>query len=236
MNKDKTQIKITAKASTGFTLFEILLSIFIFTIVITTIFSSYRAVFSSTDSINGKIASYEMANNCLNRMIMDIKAAYISQIPGYTPPAFNSPPDPYQMKGESQYAGSKTFPSFRFTSSAHLFPGKNMRTGIAEIIYYVQYIDNDEQYVLKRAENLPPYNKKFAFSNKDPILCEHLKSLEFIYYNFEGTEHESWDSESKEYKYATPSAMKIKLETGNDSVSLFYETMIDFPFYREEIK
>ena len=220
----------------GFTIIEIMLSIFIFTIVVTTIFGSYRAIFSSADLINGKIASYEMANNCLNRMIMDLKAAYIFQIPGYTPPTFNSPPDPYQMKGDSQHTGTKTFPRFRFTSSAHLFPDKNMRKGIAEIIYYVQYIDNDEQYVLKRADNLPPYKKEFEFSNKDPILCEHIKSLEFTYYDYKGIEHESWDSESKEYKYATPSAMKIKLEIGDDSVSLFYETMIDFPFYRKQIK
>jgi len=222
-------------SSRGFTLIEILLSIFIFTILITTIFGSYRAIFSSADSINGKIASYETANNCLNRMVMDLKAAYILQPPGYSVPTFDSPPDPYRMKGDSQYTGNETFPRFRFTSSANLFPRKNMRKGIAEIIYYVEYID-DKQYVLKRAENLPPYSKVFEFSNKDPVLCEYIKSLEFTYFDDEGIEHESWDSESSEHKYATPCAMKIKLETGNDSGSLFYETMIDFPFYREQIK
>lgn len=224
------------KSVKGFTLLEILLSIFIFTIVITTIFGSFRAVFSGADSIKGKIASYETANNCLNRMIMDLKAAYISQIPGYTKPTFNSEPDPFHMKGDSHHTGTETFPRFRFTSSAHLFPGKNMRKGIAEIIYYVQYMDEDEQYVLKRADNLSPYSKEFEFSNKDPILCENIISLEITYYDEEGEEHESWDSESKEYKYATPRAIKIKLETGSESGSLFYETMIDFPFYREPIK
>ena len=40
----------------GFTLLEILIAIFIFSIIVTTIFGSYRAVFSTTEAINADSA------------------------------------------------------------------------------------------------------------------------------------------------------------------------------------
>ena len=71
----------TRNPSPGFTLLEILIAIFIFAIIITTIFASYRIVFSNTDTINKDITSYEMARNCLNRMIMDLQSVHVSLPP-----------------------------------------------------------------------------------------------------------------------------------------------------------
>lgn len=52
----------------GFTLIEILIAIFIFAIVVTTIFGSYRSVFGDVETLGKGTALYEMARNCLERM------------------------------------------------------------------------------------------------------------------------------------------------------------------------
>ncbi|GBC64063.1 prepilin-type cleavage/methylation domain-contai ning protein [Desulfonema ishimotonii] len=216
----------------GFTLFEILIAMFIFSMVVATLFSAYRAVFSRTDAINQSIDAYEMANNCLSRMVTDIRSAYIAQSPAYTPPDYDDPPDPFRIRAEDGVSGGGSFPRLRFTSFAHLPLGENMQKGIAEIVYYVQQTD-DERYVLRRSDHLPPY-PEFKESSGDPLLCENVKSLSFRYYDTEGEAHDTWDSESKKIGYATPKSVAIKIEVGEDSVSLFFETMIEFPVCRKE--
>ena len=118
----------------GFTLLEILIAIFIFAIIITTVFASYRMVFSNTDTINKDITSYEMARNCLNRMIMDLQSVHVSLPPGYMAPDFDDPPDPFRIVGEATNIKGSDFPWLRFTSLAHLPLGKSRPSGIVEIV------------------------------------------------------------------------------------------------------
>ncbi|MEZ4527283.1 MAG: type II secretion system protein GspJ [Desulfobacterales bacterium] len=220
----------------GFTLFEILISLFIFAIVVTTIFGSYQAVFSKTGAIQEGIDVCEMMNNCLGRMTEDLKSAYVDLPPGYAKPKFDSEPDPWRMVGDAYYTGSGSFSRFRFASSAHMSFSDDTRTGIAAIVYYVSRT-RDDVYVLRRSDSLPPYPKfPLGFEEKaaDPVLCDNVKSLKFIYYDEEGQEHENWDSESQEFKYATPSAIKITIETGDESHSVFFGTTVKFPVFREK--
>lgn len=215
----------------GFTLFEILISIFIFSVIVTTIFGSYRAVFSTTEAINSGMASFEMIGTGLDRMSADITSACIAVSPGYRKPKANTPPDPYRIIGDQGSLSGGDFARMRFTSFAHMPMGKDRNGGIAQIVYYVQQ-QEDERFVLKRSDHLPPYPDMDEPGN-DPVLIENLKSLKFLYIDHEGTEHETWDSESSEFNYATPEAVKIAVEIGDDSVSYFFETMVEFPVTRE---
>ncbi len=221
----------------GFTLLEILLAIFIFAIIATTIFGSFASVFSTTDAITENMASYQMAKNCLDRMVLDLRSVCISMPPEYAPPDANDSADPYRVVGDVSSAGSGAFSRLRFASLAHLPMEGSTRDGIAEIVYYVQNTE-DDQYVLRRADSLYPYKrfegKVFEESAGDPILCEGIKSLTFKYYDDEEDETDSWDSESEDSKYSTPRAIRIKLEFGDESSSLFFETMVSLPLYREK--
>ena len=215
----------------GFTLFEILIAIFIFSIIVTTIFGSYRAVFSTTEAINADMASFEMVGSGLDRMSVDITSACIAVSPGYQPPKGDNPPDPYRIVGDQGPASDGNFARLRFASFDHMPMGKDRTGGIAQIVYYVQPLE-DGGHVLKRADHLAPYPDMEPPGN-DPVLIENLKSLKFLYYDYEGTEHETWDSESREFNYATPAAVKIKVEIGDDTVSFPFETMVEFPVVRE---
>ena len=218
----------------GFTLMEILLAFLILGIVVTTILASFNAVFSSTESLKNSGRYFDMAKNCLSRMTLDLEALYVSERPLYKPPEFDDPPDSYRIVGSNTDTGGTSFADLRFTSRAHIPLNNSIGDGIAEIVYYVQ-AKNDGRIVLKRADHLYPY-PPFEERGGDPILCEYVKSLAFKYYDSEGTESEEWNSDSEEYGHATPTAIGIQLEIGNESTSYTFETTVRLVVHRKKIE
>lgn len=218
-------------SSLGFTLIEILIAIFIFSIIITTIFSSFNAILSGTSSISEELATCDMAKNCLNRIITDLKSIHV-YFPGDTSLNSEGPLGAYRIVGENTDVGSREFSKLRFTSLAHINFEHDMRYGIAEIIYYVQEIDKDN-YVIRRADSLYPY-KFFKKKDSDPLLCKKVKSLEFKYYGYDGNEYNYWDSQSDEFRHSTPRAISIELEAGDAPNSILLEAMVTIPVYREK--
>lgn len=222
------------KTIMGFTLLEILLAFMILGIVVTTVLASFNAVFSTTDTLNSSSRYYDMAKNCLNRMTLDLEALYALLPPLYKKPEFGDPPDPYRIVGSTVDAGGTSFASIRFASNAHIPLEKSKRDGIAEIVYYVQAL-NDGQMVLRRADHLYPYP---AFEERagDPVLCNNLKSLVFKYLDADGSEFDEWDSDSDEHGYATPTAIRIALEIGDENTSYDFETTVRLAARREKIE
>ena len=184
--------------------------------------------------MNKDITSYEMARNCLNRMMMDLHSVHVSLLPGYTPPDLDDPPDPFRIVGETTDIKGSDFPWLRFASLAHLPLRNSKHGGIVEIVYYAQGTD-ESNFVIKRADNLYPFQ---AFEEKisDPILCENVKALTIKYLDQEGEEYDVWDSDDETYEYATPKAIKIKIELDSGSDPLLFETMVTLPVMREKSK
>ena len=234
IEKPVSSNQLAVSSAHGFTLMEILLAFLILGIVITTILASFNAVFSTTDTLNNSSRYYDMAKNCLNRMTLDLGALYITQPPLYKPPDMDDPPDPYRIVGSINEIGGTSFAAIRFASTAHIPLNKSVRRGVAEIVYYVQ-VKDDGQQVLRRGDHLYPY-PPFEENNGDPILSEHVKSLAFTYYDSEGSEFEEWNSDVDDYGYATPTAIGIQLEIGDESASYNFETTIRLPMNREKIE
>ena len=216
----------------GFTLLEILVALFIFSIVMTTIFGSFNMVIGNAGDIELKASNYEMGKICLNRIISDIRLLYLPLGPLYSPPEFTDEPDPNRLLGEKTVINGVDFSTLLFTANAHLpFEGSTI-TGIARIGYYVQYT-SDENFVLKRSDKLFP-SDIFEQDPNDPIICENLKALSFFYYTEDGQEFDYWDSDSTEFGYASPSALKIVLKLGSEADEIGLETMIILPVVREK--
>lgn len=212
---------------------EILVAIIIFALVITTLFTSFNTVFSSADALEQNIIFSEMANDCLNRITLDLASIHLALPPRYAQPGFDDPADKFRLKGENVDIGSKTFASLRFASLAHIPLNRSVRQGIAIIIYYVAK-DREDRFILKRSDELYPY-PDFEEKEDDPILCEYLKSFELVYFDDEDNATDYWDSESDEFKYATPVSIGIKLELGDQSFSRIFETRVTMPVIREKI-
>ena len=222
--------------NTGFTLMEILIAMFIFAIVMTTIFGTFNGVISRTEAIKNGMGGFEMARTCLNRISSDLNAIYIEQKPLYHPPDFDDPPDPYRVFGKETFAGNKNFTQLRFASTEHLSMTKSIENGIAEIVYYVVEQGYPEsEFVLKRSDVLYPNDEDYEFEEKesDPVLCEDIEEFTVIFFDNEENEYEKWDSDSDFLKYATPYALKIKLKIKSNDGSYFFDTKIALPVFRE---
>ncbi len=113
-------IQLSVTGVRGFTLMEILLAFLILGIVMTTILASFNAVFSTTDNLKNSSEYYDMAKNCLNRMVLDLEAIYITQPPLYKAPNFDEPPDLYRIVGSSTEINGTNFALIRFASNAHI--------------------------------------------------------------------------------------------------------------------
>ncbi len=218
--------------SSGFTLLEVLLAIFIFGIVVTTVFGSFNFISSTVGRIEEAINTGDMAKNAMDRMIIDLSSIYVTLPPVYKIPGFNDDPESYRVVGEAETLSGDDVSKLRFTSFEHLPFGKDTRSGIAEIVYYVQETD-DNSKILKRSDSLYPY-EDFKEKDSDPILCEQLKSLVFTFYDDEEKETNDWNSESDEFGYGTPVAIGIQLEIGDDESSSLYKTMVKLPLSRKK--
>ena len=228
--------------SSAFTLLEIMIAIFIFAIIVTTIFGSFNYLYSNPESLKRDLKNYAMAKNCFNRMIADLESLKIAPAMFYKPPDMDSDPDPYRVQGDGYPANESGLGRLRFASMAHLPLGEDKREGVAEIIYYLQESDEEGAgYLLRRADQLHPY-EPFEEKSSDPLLCEGVKTLTFTYIDDEEEEHENWDSEEDSYKYATPRIIRIQLvlQTGakntedeEEDNGLLFETQVKLPIWRE---
>jgi prepilin-type N-terminal cleavage/methylation domain-containing protein len=234
-NQIKKQRKIrNQRLNFGFTLVELMLAILILGLVVTTVLASFNAVFSTTDALESSSHIYGMAKNCLKQMTVDLESMYVIQPPIYRKPEFNDEPSDFRVAGLSKDLSGTGFAQLRFTSRAHLPLENSHRRGITEIVYYVQTKEDGNQ-VLKRSDNLYPY-PEFEEKGADPTLCEHVKSLAFTFFDEEGSENDSWDSESDAFEFATPRAIGIELEIGDETRSHTFKTRVNLPVYRQVIK
>lgn len=222
-------------ASAGFTMIEVLIAISIFSIVISTIFGSFKAVFFNTDKLTNAMKIHEMAGNSLTQISQDLQSFHTLLPPFYKKPDIDDDPDAFRIVGEDGDVGLRDESQLRFTSLNHLSFRGDKRQGVSEIIYYL-FPGQGDNIVLKRADHLYPYPKEFEPSPKDPTLCENVKAFKLTYLNQEGDEEERWDSENDSFKYSTPRAVKILLEVGDDDYSATLRTTVALPIFREERK
>ncbi len=217
----------------GFTLIEILVAIFIFSILFTVLFGSFRSLSTSTDTLANGTVQYEMGQHCMSRIVTDIEEMYVKIPPQYKQANLRDSTDPYRVEGSSEFVDGKTVSRFRFTSQAHFSFTNQKREGVAEIVYYVTTLE-DGECVLRRADQLYPY-ETFEEKKSDPIICKNLQGFSVTFFNDDGEESDEWDSESSEFHYATPISIQIVLKIGDKDAPTVFSTRIYVPVHRENV-
>ncbi|MCF8068678.1 MAG: type II secretion system GspH family protein [Desulfobacterales bacterium] len=215
----------------GFTLIEILIAISIFAIVISTIFGSYGIVFSSAEDIEKGNKAYEMAQNCMARMTIDLSSIYATP---YDFAKEDAEALRYNFLGETYDIYSSTFSRLQFFSFAHCSFRGRKESGIAHIVYYVNETANGDM-VIRRSDNIFPY-PEFEESDSDPILCKNVKSLTLQYFDKEGIENDYWDLGDNIFEKSLPKSVLITLETGTEETSYFFETRVALPLFGKQDK
>ena len=189
----------------GFTLLEILIAMFIFAIVLSTIYTSYTGTFRIVNETESQADIYGMARIALERMLEDLESAT------------SESDEDSAFVGEDTEIKGRNADSLRFISRAHLvFSEQEQPSGTAEIAYYVQEDDEGEGFVLYRTDR-PAFQEKPEEGTGGLVLCDSLVSVDFTYYDDEGEEHDNWDSTSEEFKDKIPKMVSIKLEFENSA-------------------
>ncbi len=217
----------------GFTLIEILVAIFLFSLIMATLYTSFNTVFSSVAPLEKSSESYAMAKNAFSIMTADLMAAYISLPPYWKKPDFDeAEPDRHLLKGEMMTLATEPFHRLRFSTMNHISFNEVRGKGVSEIVYYVTQ-NPEGGFVLRRFDQLYPH-KEFEESGLDPVICESLRSFEVRYFDEEGEEQEVWDSESDTYGYATPASVFIRIAVGGNERDAIFETRVTLPLCRKK--
>lgn len=208
----------------GFTLVEVLVSILIFSILMSTLFSSFKAFIISSEYLKDDVTHGEKIRNVLKRINTDLESLVVLQTPRYKKPEFNSDPDPYGFIGQEETLGRNVVSSMAFTSFAHAMLGVDQRAGVARISYYLKENENNT-YDLYRADALFPFPEEME-SCTNPILCRDISGFELVYTDFNGDEHRYWNSDDQEFEYAFPISMDLKITLGSGENRQVFETSI----------
>lgn len=229
--RDKRYRRLSVAAD-GFTLLEILVAMFILGVVVTTVLASFNMVFSTSETLEGSAAVFDMGRTCMSRITRDLESIFLLERPLYKQPGIDDPPEPYRFQGTTDTLRGTKIAKLRFTSRAHVPLDKSIRNGIAEIVYYVQEAPTGGLR-LKRADHLYPY-PRFEERSTDPVLCENVRSLAIDYVDAEGAVFDSWDSESQKFGNATPVMVAVQLEIAAGNDAYVFLTSVTLPLGRRK--
>jgi prepilin-type N-terminal cleavage/methylation domain-containing protein len=197
----------------GFTLFELLVAIVIFVLVLSTIYASATGTFRVVGETESRAEIYRMARIAMERMLEDLESVYVQEMPSGGSPASDTLAMP-SFLGEDKEINGRSADSLRFTSRAHVnLGGQEKDPGAVEINYYVRESDRDEGLVLYRDER--PIFQVLWSPEEDTgglVLCEKLRSVDFSYHGKDDEIQDDWDSDSEEHKGVLPRMVTLSLE------------------------
>ncbi len=188
---------------------------FIFAIVLSTIYTSYTGTFRIVDETEYQSGIYRMARITLERMHEDIESVYALPS-GESSGSDEESAQVSEFVGEDKEIKGASADSLRFISRAHLvFSEQEQASGTAEIAYYAGENDEDEGLVLYRTDT-PGVAEVSGEGTGGLVLCEKLQSVDFTYYDADGEAHHNWDSTTGEFKDRIPKMVSISLEFVNE--------------------
>ncbi len=167
--------------SSGFTLLELLLAIFIFGVVVSSVYGAYTSTFMTIKSAEFETEINQRARTALERIAEDLEALHMGS--------------DGLMKGESQEIDSRRSDKLEFTSTAHVtFTQKEAETRYATIRYSVEADSDTGLMLLYRADVPALPGKKIGDDEKGFLLCDNLWEVSYRYFDSSGSEMDEWDT------------------------------------------
>jgi general secretion pathway protein J len=180
------QLSEGGKKNRGFTLVELLLAIFIFSIVVSTVYGSYRVTFGLVNRTEQKLAIAGRAHVVLERIVEDISSLVQTDVAGFT--------------GEQHENSGMRGDSLSFVSAVHIGLTKKDDLGGYSLVQYSA--EEDEETGLlnlyRSGSPLLPGTDGDEIEGQKYLLCDGLKEVRFSYFNDEGVDSEEWRSQEDE--------------------------------------
>ena len=217
----------------GFTLFELLIAISIFALVLTTIYASSTGTFRVINETESEVEIYRMARIAMERMLEDLESLYVQRNPLAGKSAEGTSTTSLFV-GKDQEIHGRSADTLRFISRAHVnLGGQEQDPGAVEISYDVREGDGRDDLVLYRSDK-PVFEVSVSPEEETGglVLCERLASVTLTYHDEDGEVREGWDSGSGELKDKIPKMVSILLEfqnASNPDVPLTFMTSIAVP-------
>ncbi len=123
----------------GFTLIEVLLAIFLFAIAMTTIFTSFTSVLTSSQKVRQSIEEIETARHCFDRITRDLRTLFLP--PTFEEKKITDPENPYSFIGDTD--------TLSFPASSHL-------------MFADEYLEKQ-----RIEEEMKELRKEFAYSDEE---------------------------------------------------------------------
>lgn len=215
----------------GFTLIELLFAIFIFAIVISSVYGAYRTTFHIIQGSEAILSESHRARAAIERMTED----FTSIVAG---------PGGYLAGIENELEGRRA-DSVTFISSTHIsFTTKDVLKGDAVIQYTTELDDTDNTVTLLRSDTIKkPGAKAETTGGTNYILCKGLREVRLTYFNQNGEETTEWETESKREADGTvsppdlPAMVSIELifpVADSDDSGAKFKTAVALPITFEE--
>ena len=178
----KSDFRRQGAAVQGFTLVELLLAIFIFAIVISAVYGSYRATFQITKGSEYQTEVAQQAGFVLERIAEDLGSLVLGK-------------EGYLLGEEHEYSGARG-DSLTFLANAHIALSKNaIPAGHAIIRYSVGQNDRSGLLTLYRSDTLPLPGVEFRTEEvSSNVFCEGLREVRFNYHDLRGNMVNEWRS------------------------------------------
>ncbi len=225
--------------SGGFTLVEMLLALTIFALVISILYAGFNTVMNPVNSVRSARDSHEAGRNAMMRIKWDLLSLCLTRNAVYIPSdrLASRDSDRFRFVCRTQPIGQSrnSFSHLRFASFEHLGFNRESDGAIGIIIYQVRP-GQDNTLVLQRrdlASALYSPLDEETDSGTGPVLCERVKAFELKFMDREGNFHGEWDSDSSDFKFETPAAVIIRLETSDSNQSYVFETTVRLPVVRK---
>ena len=195
----------------GFTLLEILIAIFMLTLVVSAVFGAFSGTFKVVNETEVQEEVYAAARVALERISEDLASVCGGGLSKGEQPQAGASRQPFLFVGEDHRVDDKNADTLRFFSSAHLsFKAGPQAEGPAEINYYTEYNEETGALALYRSDTLD-YLEGPENGQGGLLLCEGLKWLDFIYYDRDGDAHNTWDTTENSGTAQLPSRVEISV-------------------------
>ena len=195
----------------GFTLLEVLLAFFIFSILFITVYSSYSGSFKTINMTENQMALYRKAAIVLERISEDLQASYISVLPQNS---FGEPAAYTQFLGTDDEMNGQDADSLNFFSRLQPLFSNEDKTVSGLLVSYSVILGNEaDELVLLRSES--PEFMDEPEAKQGLVVTDGLQAINFAYFDDKSEVHQSWDSESEEFRDRLPRMVSITLEFVN---------------------
>lgn len=189
----------------GFTLVEILIAIFILSLVMATVYVSYTGTLKTSRQLEEEGDIYKMARAAMNMLIKDLSSLQMSE-------------GSFNLSAEKNRSGNHEFHSLSFWSASHLAFGENESEGRpAAISYYVREDDEGNRFSLWRADVSGTKPDETKTVKGGFIVCKNIDAFSLTFYDSAGGENDSWSFSSSpgEKQNNIPAVVKIELSLVN---------------------